>query len=47
MELKEKYTTAYNNKTSELKKVAYYAEYVQALRSINSDFLQVLIIMKK
>ena len=36
-ELKEKYTTAYNKKTTELKKVAYDAGYVQALKCINSD----------
>ena len=37
MELKEKYTTAYNNKTTELKKIAHDAGYVQALRGGNSD----------
>lgn len=36
-ELKEKYTTAYNNKTTELKEVAYDAGYVQALRCVDSD----------
>ena len=36
-ELKEKYTTAYNKKTTELKEVAYDAGYVQALRCVDSD----------
>ncbi|MFC3906451.1 YHYH domain-containing protein [Clostridium disporicum] len=36
-ELKEKYTTAYNKKTTELKEVAYDAGYVQALKCIDSD----------
>ena len=36
-ELKEKYTTTYNNKTTELKKMAYDAGYLQALNMVDSD----------
>ena len=36
-ELKIKYTTAYNNKTDELKKIAYDEGYVQALNCVAAD----------
>lgn len=36
-ELKIKYTTSYNNKTDELKKIAYDEGYVQALKCVDSD----------
>lgn len=36
-ELKEKYTNAYNNKTTKLKQDAYYAGYLQALSCKESD----------
>ena len=36
-ELKLKYTTSYNNKTDELKKIAYDEGYVQALKCNDSD----------
>lgn len=36
-ELKEKYTTAYNNKTAELRRSAYEAGYLQALNRADSD----------
>lgn len=36
-ELKEKYTVAYNNKTTELKNIAYDRGYLQALNGTDSD----------